>query len=140
MGVNVILLAIPSIPPSVNRIWRRNPRGGMYLSKEAVDFNRLLAASVARTRVPKEWNFYSVEITLEPSRCVGDVDNYIKATLDGLTKAGFWSDDSRVARVSCEFGEIRKKNPRTLVRVSEVFKKFGSKKKTLLEFFDSGAG
>ena len=103
-----VLISIPETPPSVNTLWRRNPRGGMYLNKKALEFYKIVSLSVNGRRAPEYWNYYDVTITVYPKRKTGDIDNFIKPVLDALTKCGYWEDDIKVARVTCEFGELRK--------------------------------
>lgn len=117
-----ILLAIPAAPPSANRIWRQ-ARGRQILSREARLFYDLTALACAGKRAPAAWRFYRVDILIEPQRQAGDVDNKIKAVLDGLTKCGFWPDDKQVAAVSCRFGNVDKQG-RTFVVVREEKQKF----------------
>ena len=117
-----IIIDIPSVPPSANRVWR-NASGLTYLSPETRAFNKLVKY-VLRETIPKEWKFYRVEIVVFPQRRSGDVDNRIKPVLDALTKACFWEDDTKVAFVSCQFAEVDKKG-RTQVIITEAKKKFG---------------
>lgn len=99
---------IPAAPPSVNTLWRRNPRGGMYLNKTARAYYDLVARAVGDAKLSETWDAVSVWIFVRPTRKAGDVDNYIKPVLDGLTKAGFWRDDAVVRRVSCILCTVRK--------------------------------
>lgn len=96
-----VIIRIPAVPPSANRIWRKGQEN-LYLTQEAVAFYNIVAAACARIAPPYA-NYYDVEIVITPVRKAGDVDNRIKPTLDALTKARFWSDDDRVARVTCSF-------------------------------------
>lgn len=116
-------LIFDAAPPSANKIWRTYA-GKNVLSEEAKDFYRLVRFQLAGKRVPEDWNYYKVELVVEPRIKSGDVDNRIKPVLDALSKAGFWSDDKRVAFVSCQFGKINKRG-RTIVRVSERKEKYG---------------
>ena len=44
-----------------------------------------------------------------PDRRKRDLDNILKGPLDGLSKAGFWADDSLVRRITIErSGEVEK--------------------------------
>jgi len=40
----------------------------------------------------------------------GDLDNYVKAVLDGLNGIA-WRDDSQVERIEAEFGEVSEEEP-----------------------------
>lgn len=117
-----LIVLIPAAPPSTNRLWRIE-RGRPRISKEAADFYRLVQLCTMGFRPPRGWEYFRVEILVEPTRRSGDVDNKIKAVLDGFTKAGFWRDDSAVAFVSCQFGAINKEG-RTIVRISAADRKF----------------
>ena len=99
-----ITVDIFGTPPTVNRIWRTS-QGRTYLSGEAKAFIGLVALGAAGKKAPKTWKYCDVSIVVFPRDRRGDVDNRIKAVLDGLTKCGFWEDDACVARVSCQFGE-----------------------------------
>ena len=51
----------------------------------------------------------SVEITLyPPDRRKRDLDNYLKGTLDALTHAGLWEDDSQIDTLSIQRGLVVK--------------------------------
>ena len=113
---------IDDVPPTANRMWRRNRRG-MYLTDEARTFVAEVAFAVRGARVPESWKYCAVEIVVEPRRRSGDVDNRIKPTLDALTKCGFWKDDDMVAFVSCCFGPVNRRG-RTIVRITKRDSKY----------------
>ncbi|MBR2586305.1 MAG: RusA family crossover junction endodeoxyribonuclease [Thermoguttaceae bacterium] len=88
-------------PPTANLIWRTTGRV-TYLSKP---YKAFLKSAVAAILAQKRWGMITspviVDITLHPPRNMRfDVDNRIKPTLDVLTKAGVWQDDSQVVELS----------------------------------------
>ncbi len=127
-GKPIAELLLP-FPPSVNRIWRRVGKGRNTLTILAEDarifylaVESICTAKRAQKELPKTpyKGKVAVDITLyPPTKQKRDLDNYTKATLDSLTKAGVWSDDSQVMQLYQSFGEIRKGGA-VLVRVWEM--------------------
>lgn len=121
--MRMINLTLDVLPPSANRIWR-SARGINYLSREARDFYAYAASKWSTTI---EWEFVAVRIYLVPKRKGIDVDNRIKPTLDALTKAHVWKDDSIVASVSCSLVEPNKErfpNGAVFVQIRPVANKY----------------
>lgn len=116
-----LTIIISAEPPSCNAMWR-NAHGHTYLSKKASDFNKIVALSVLNIGF-LDWNFFRVEIIVEPKRRAGDVDNKIKTVLDAFTKCGLWKDDKYVSFVSCRFGKTSKQG-RTIVKLTEESYKY----------------
>ena len=97
----VIVLTL-SYPPSVNTLWRNiivkgKPRTLLSAAGRAY---RLQVAAMAiligavDNHLP---GAFSVSIMLyPPDKRRRDIDNPVKAILDGLTYAGIWEDDSQV--------------------------------------------
>lgn len=94
-------------PPSVNGYWRAFSQGGKVrniLSARGREYRAqvMAAALLAGCRMagkPKfpEWVRVACEIDLYPPDLRRrDLDNHVKAVLDGLTKANLWADDSQV--------------------------------------------
>ena len=99
------LLTLPW-PPSVNGYWR-SYQGRNILSKAGRAYQQAGAAALAGQQVP-QLGTARVQVTLTlypPDRRRRDVDNYIKAPLDLLTKAGLWADDCQIRRLITEFEE-----------------------------------
>lgn len=101
-------------PPSTNRIWRNVAVHGKprtLLSEEGRRFrtsaaqmcmlggvnNRQLAGRLAVSMV-----------ACPPDRRARDLDNVLKATLDALTHAGVWLDDSQIDLLSVERAQVVK--------------------------------
>ena len=120
-----IVLKIDAMPVSTNRIWLKTRNGRVYLNPAYKAFKEIVALSIRGLRIPDDWAFCCVDITVFPLRRNGDVDNYIKSTLDALTSSGFWKDDKVVAEVRCRFGAISEHGA-TLVIVERREKKFFS--------------
>ena len=113
-----------AVPPSANRIWLQNRRlGRVYLSPQYRTFKSLVKIQCAQTRIPQDWRYCAVSITVHPRSRRGDVDNRIKAVLDALTDAGFWMDDKVVAEVTARFGRPDKDGC-TLIEITERSEKY----------------
>ena len=96
-----IRIHVDTVPPSANHVWRVGA-GRMYLTPEARRFFRAVAAAAWNVYKPDSWDAVDVSIYVRPKRRAGDVDNWIKPTLDAITRAGVWNDDRCVASVYCE--------------------------------------
>ena len=84
-------------PPSVNRYWRTF-QGRMIISAEGRSYRKAVADQVLIQRGAKHYaGKLSVNIeAFRPDKRRRDLDNLLKATLDGCTHAGVWEDDSNV--------------------------------------------
>lgn len=105
-------------PPSVNHYWRRN--GARYFIGEAGQaFRRNVhAALLAAWPVRRCEGLLDVSVTLHPpDRRRRDVDNVLKALLDGLKHGGVYEDDSQVKRISVEMCDPRPPAGMTLVEI-----------------------
>jgi crossover junction endodeoxyribonuclease RusA len=98
----MIRLTLPW-PPSINRYWRHVFRGKnagqIYITAEGKAFRAAVAQIVMlkRARLKNAGRACRVEIVAyPPDRRKRDIDNLQKATLDALTYAGVWHDDSQV--------------------------------------------
>ena len=113
-----LVFDIPAPPPTANLIWRA-AHGRNYLSARAASYYKLVALTTRGERVPDDWTSVDVEIIVQLTRKSGDVDNRIKPVLDALTRAGVWTDDSIVGRVSCELSQTGKGRTRVVIRRRE---------------------
>lgn len=113
-----LVFEIPAPPPTANHIWK-NGHGRNYLSARAASYYKLVALTTHGERVPDDWNSVDVEIIVQLTRKSGDVDNRIKPVLDALTRAGVWTDDSIVGRVSCELSQTGAGRTRVVLRRRE---------------------
>lgn len=96
-------------PPSVNTYWR-NFRGNTVLSKAGREFKTAVSECVIEQNVPKFCNKrLEVTIWLYPrSKVVTDLDNRLKAVLDGLEDAGVYDNDGQIDILMIQRGAIRK--------------------------------
>lgn len=107
--VTQISLVLP-YPPSANRIWRV-ARGRIVLSDEARLYRFRVAAAVMNQIGFQRSIADPVRVTIQvfpPDRKRRDIDNIFKATLDALTHAKVWNDDSQVKRVVVDMCEPEK--------------------------------
>lgn len=120
---DAIKIFVDAAPPSANRIWLPNRNGGKpYLNPAYEQFKALTRLRCVGVKIPKDWECCAVEIIVHPKKRSGDVDNRIKATLDALTFAGVWTDDSVVAEVKARFGAPDKKGCTLIVLTKRTTK------------------
>ena len=96
-------------PPSLNCYWR-NFRGNTVLSKAGREFKQAVWACVLEQKIPK-FGIKRLEVTLwlyPRSKVVTDLDNRLKAVLDGLEDAGVYDNDGQIDILMIQRGEIRK--------------------------------
>lgn len=85
-------------PPSNNNYYAV-VRGRKVLSKKGREYRDEIAAQAKRELWPMFSKVYGLAVDIEawmPDRRRRDLDNVLKATLDALTHASLWADDSQV--------------------------------------------
>lgn len=93
-------------PPSVNKYWRTF-QGRMIISAEGRSYRKAVADQVLIQRGAKhyEGNLHVVIEAWRPDKRKRDLDNLLKAVLDGLTHAGVWVDDSNIVDLRIYWAE-----------------------------------
>ena len=84
-------------PPSVNRYWR-SVAGRVLISQEGRAYRE---AVLAQMMIQRKAATHTGKLVMEieawrPDNRVRDLDNLLKATLDALTHAGVYKDDSQI--------------------------------------------
>ena len=94
MNVNLIL----PYPPTINHYWLRNKDGGIRISAKGVNFREHCQWQAKAQKADKALTGpLVVDIVAHmPDKRRRDLDNVLKALLDGLTHSGVWGDDSQV--------------------------------------------
>ena len=93
---NGITLTMPW-PPSVNKYWRTF-QGRMIISAEGRSYRKAVADQVFIQGGAKNYTG-KLRVVIEafrPDKRRRDLDNLLKAVLDGCTHAGVWEDDSNI--------------------------------------------
>ena len=93
---NGVTLTLPW-PPSVNKYWRTF-QGRMIISAEGRSYRKAVADQVLIQRGAKHYTG-KLRVQIEafrPDNRRRDLDNLLKAVLDGCTHAGVWEDDSNI--------------------------------------------
>jgi len=123
----MIELTLP-LPPTINSYWRSattKPRQfgcrmrsaqkpmspiTVYISDKGQRFRTDVISAVLQARANKKLTGrLQVDLVINPAdKRVQDIDNRIKATLDALTHAGVYADDSQIDRLIVCRGEIVK--------------------------------
>lgn len=97
-------------PPTANTYYRRSGHI-MHISKRGKQFALSVTADVLNQlgKPPKLTGRLSVLLRVNaPDKRKRDIDNVVKPSLDALTKAGVWQDDSQLDDIQILRGEIRK--------------------------------
>ena len=84
-------------PPSVNTYWR-NFDGRMIISARGREYRETVGDQMILQKMVKHFKgLLRVEIeAFRPDKRRRDLDNLLKATLDGLAHAGVYEDDSQI--------------------------------------------
>ena len=84
-------------PPSVNTYWR-NFDGRMIISARGREYRETVGDQMTLQTMVKHFKgLLRVEIeAFRPDKRRRDLDNLLKATLDGLAHAGVYEDDSQI--------------------------------------------
>lgn len=101
-------------PPSTNRIWRNVAVKGKprtLLSEEGRRYRTNAAQMCMLGGVNNRQLAGRLAVSLvacPPDRRARDLDNILKATLDALTHAGVWNDDSQIDLLTVQRGQVVK--------------------------------
>ena len=101
-------------PPSVNNYWTPNVVHGrfigMRLTPRAKVYRSAANCAVIATLGGEPTKIIrQVRVDIEmraPDKRKRDLDNHLKATLDGLTHAGVWADDSQIDELTVRRGRL----------------------------------
>ncbi len=114
----MIRLTLP-YPPSMNRLWR-NVAGRTLLSAHGRSY-RAAVGQVALVARPVRFGGQRVLVSIRawmPDARRRDLDNTLKAALDGLTHAGVYDDDSQIDELRITRAGIDRANPRLDVEIT----------------------
>lgn len=112
------MIVLP-FPPSVNRLWRQF-KGRTIVSKVGRDYRREVLANVLMVTQGLQPNDGDLSVKVRaymPDARRRDLDNLLKASLDGLTHARIWHDDSQIKQLAIEHCGIDRDNPRLEIEV-----------------------
>lgn len=105
-------------PPSVNKIWLRRKRGGIYLNPDYAEWKEHCNGVLLSKRSelgPMITGPFEAFITLDESRRTNkdgsrkkniDADNRVKAVLDWLERAAVILNDSLLDKLQVEWGPV----------------------------------
>lgn len=98
-------------PPSANRYWRHPTKGrlaGRHLISREGRAYRSHVGWLVQSGEPLTGRVHLRLTVCPPDRRKRDIDNVLKASLDALTHAGVWVDDSQIDRLLVTRGEVVK--------------------------------
>ena len=97
------MMVLP-FPPSTNTYWRSVPGKGVLISEKGRQYRSAVQALALSQAWPK-FGEKRLRVAIEawmPDKRRRDLDNLLKATLDALTHAGVWDDDSQIDVLTIE--------------------------------------
>jgi len=116
--VSEVTFTVPLVPPSVNHYKMRTRKGVTFVSKEAKAFKNAVCICGRGFAVEAEAYEVTVRIFLGSGKR-GDIDNFLKCTLDGIVEAGVIQTDAAITLLHAE--KYRDKaNPRTEITVKAI--------------------
>lgn len=96
-------------PPSVNHYWLRNRSGSVRVGPRGERFRSEVMLETLRQLKPLRSVLGPVAVSIvasPPDRRRRDLDNLLKATLDSLTHAKVYEDDSAIQALSVRWGSL----------------------------------
>jgi crossover junction endodeoxyribonuclease RusA len=92
-------------PPSVNTYWRHiaiHGRPRTLISKAGREYRQAVCREVVAAHAVKQYDceLYVSIIAYPPDRRARDVDNLLKAVLDGMQAAGVYLNDTQICTLS----------------------------------------
>ena len=116
--MSAVSLTLPW-PPSVNHYYRHvGPR--VLISKDGRRYREAVATIARRAAIPTFRVPVEVDIGLfPPDSRRRDVDNSLKCTLDSLTQAGVYEDDSLIRKLTATMNSPMPPHGMATIRISE---------------------
>lgn len=106
-------------PPSVNHYWgTRGKARFIGVKGKAFRASALLAWNALRVQGFGNARLSVAVVAYPPDRRSRDLDNILKAALDGLQHARAYEDDSQIDRLIVDRGEVRKADAGLLVTIT----------------------
>ncbi len=106
------------IPPSVNHYWKRRNGGGMYISAAGMAFKEACGRECTSNGLTPLSGRVALTVTVYRAKDQGDLDNYLKALLDGI-KGYAYHDDRQVYAIYA-YKDLDRNNPRVELTVEEI--------------------
>lgn len=107
-----IRFSVPLTPPTGNLYVRHTRAGRHYRSRATDKFYEAVKIFARGAKIEAESYRVSVRIVLGP-RQRGDVDNFLKCSLDSLVSAGVIHSDDAILSLTAEKVTNDRGNPRT---------------------------
>jgi len=105
---------VASLPPSVNIIYKRTQRGGLYLNPKVLEFKKLVAEELGKIEYNMFTDKLKVEIIYHVTRSNIDLDNLNKITLDSMNKL-VYVDDKQIYELNVQ--KIVGKEKKTVINI-----------------------
>ena len=107
-------------PPSMNRYWR-SVNGRVLISAAGRHYRTNVALAAAIGKWPS-WEGKLISVSIEawlPDQRKRDLDNLFKSSLDSLTHAGIWNDDSQIHELHIRNMGLDRAKPRLELTIKE---------------------
>jgi crossover junction endodeoxyribonuclease RusA len=121
-------------PPSVNHYWRR-VGNKTIISKEGREYRDAAVREISLREHDRMFPDEELDVSIMavfPDNRRRDIDNLLKATLDAMSHAGVYLDDSQIKRLSIEHIGTHKPG-RLYISISRVSVSYGRPVITLLD-------
>lgn len=112
-------------PPSINGYWRHvvmGKRAAVLLSAKGREYRQQVMEHVNAAGIdsPLDGRLGVLMLLHAPTRRKYDIDNRLKAVLDGLEHAAVFIDDEQVDRLEVIRGDVRKNDGAVIVHIETL--------------------
>ena len=94
----LLKIVIPDLPPSVNVLYKRTRKGGLYVNPKVTAFKELVKQNLPDDINCEPVKLLKLDIAFHGCKHKSDLDNFMKVLLDSMNKL-VYADDKQIYQI-----------------------------------------